>query len=69
MLRVGASTCVFVYRIESDMRWSFERLSGVVSQGMRRDPLSGDLFVFLNRKRDSMKVLSYIFSTPTFSKT
>jgi len=41
------------------MRWSFERLSGVVSQGMQREPLSGDLYVFLNRKRDSMKVLYF----------
>jgi len=41
------------------MRWSFERLSSIAQQTLQKDPLSGNLFMFLNRRRDSMKVLYF----------
>jgi hypothetical protein len=36
------------------MRKSF---GGLVRSGMKRDPLSGDLFVFVNRRRTHVKLL------------
>jgi len=39
------------------MRKSFSGLSGVVRQLLRKDPLSGHAFLFLNRKRNYVKVL------------
>jgi transposase len=39
------------------MRCSFEKLSYLVREYLREDPLSGHLFVFLNRVRDKMKIL------------
>ena len=39
------------------MRCSFAGLAGLVRQGLGGDPLSGALFVFLNRRRTLVKVL------------
>ena len=41
----------------TDMRKSFDGLSGIVRGEFGRDPLSGDLFVFVNRRRDFVKAL------------
>ncbi len=40
-----------------DMRKGFDGLSAVVRQTLRRDPMSGELFVFINRRRDRVKIL------------
>lgn len=39
------------------MRRSFDGLSAMVEQVIERDPLSGHLFVFRNRRGDRVKVL------------
>jgi transposase len=39
------------------MRKGFDGLSGVVRQGLSKDPLSGDMFIFLNRRRNQIKLL------------
>ncbi len=39
------------------MRCSFSGLAGLVRQGLGGDPLSGALFVFLNRRRTLVKLL------------
>ncbi len=41
----------FLYRKATDMRKSFDGLYGLVRTGLRRDPLSGKVFVFINRRR------------------
>lgn len=40
-----------------DMRKSFDGLQALVRQGLGCDPLSGQLFVFINRRATQMKVL------------
>lgn len=40
-----------------DLRKGFDGLSALVTQGLGRDPLSGDLFLFVNRDRKRAKVL------------
>lgn len=57
MLSLPSSTRVYVSRHPCDMRCSFEKLSSLVSQVLDRDPLSGHLFVFLNRVRTHVKIL------------
>lgn len=59
MRGVSATVRVYLYGEASDMRWSFERLSSIAQQTLQKDPLSGNLFMFLNRRRDSMKVLYF----------
>ena len=39
------------------MRKSYDGLSGLVRQGLGRDPLSGEVFIFLNRRRTMIKLL------------
>ena len=40
---------VFIYAQATDMRKGFDSLSGLVSNEMQMDPLSGYLFVFMNK--------------------
>ena len=49
----------FLYRHATDMRKGFNGLSGIVSNELAMNPLSGDVFIFLNRKRDRLKVLAW----------
>lgn len=48
---------VYAYGAPADLRKGFDGLSALVSRGLGRDPLSGDLFVFVNRNRQRAKVL------------
>jgi len=41
----------------TDMRKSFYTLSGLVTDKMGLDVQSGDVFIFVNRKQDQMKIL------------
>jgi transposase len=41
------------------MRKSFDALSGLVRTGMGRNPLSGEVFLFLNKNRTHLKLLHW----------
>lgn len=47
----------YLSRQSADMRKSYDGLSGIVRQGLGRDPLSGEVFIFLNRRRTMIKIL------------
>ena len=47
----------FLYLLSTDMRKSFDGLSRLVSVEMGQDLLGGDVFIFINRRRDCMKLL------------
>ena len=47
----------FLYPYPVDMRKSFYTLSGVVSSEMHRDVQSGEVFIFINRQQNIMKIL------------
>jgi transposase len=57
MLAIGKRPRVYLSRVPTDMRCSFEGLSARTRIVIEQDPLSGHLFVFLNRQRDYIKVL------------
>ena len=42
-----------------DMRKSYNGLSALVVNQLQEDPLSGQLFVFINRRKTQMKVLYF----------
>jgi len=48
---------VYAYGAPVDMRRSYDGLSALVERELRRDPLSGDLYLFVNRSRRMAKVL------------
>jgi transposase len=51
------SVRVWVYGQPTDMRKSFDGLYALVRNALRQDPLSGALFVFINRRGTQTKVL------------
>lgn len=57
MLSLPPSVRVFVARGPTDMRKSFDTLGALVCDVIDEDPQSGHLFVFMNRRRDRMKIL------------
>ena len=48
---------VHVYGRPTDMRKSYDGLYALTRQALAQDPLSGHLFVFINRRATQMKVL------------
>jgi len=50
---------IFLAAGATDMRKSFNGLSGLVRSRLSGDPLSGDLFVFCNRGKNRLKILFY----------
>ena len=59
MLNLSTKVRVFLYRAATDMRKGFCGLHGIVLESLKEDPLSGDLFVFINRRRDRIKILQW----------
>jgi transposase len=57
MLALSAATRYHLYRHHTDMRKGFDSLYGIVQDQMHLKPLSGDVFVFLNRRRTHIKLL------------
>lgn len=57
MLSLGASHRYWLYAGVADMRKGFDGLCGLVSRELAGDPLSGDVFIFVNRGRNRMKLL------------
>ena len=55
--QLSAAVRVFLCTQPTDMRKSFDGLQGLVHQYLGQDPLSGHLFLFLNRRRDRLKLL------------
>jgi transposase len=50
---------VFVGLDPIDLRWSFDRLAGIVAERMGREARSGALFVFFGKRREALKVLFF----------
>jgi transposase len=50
---------VFVGLDPIDLRWGFERLSGLVAERLGREARSGALFVFFGKRRCALKVLFF----------
>ena len=57
MLALTAAARIYFYRSPCDMRKSFDGLCGLIRSELGADPLSGSLFVFVNRRRSMVKCL------------
>jgi transposase len=57
VLTLPASVRVFLAAQPLDLRKSFDGLAAATREVLAQDPLSGHLFVFLNRRRDRVKIL------------
>jgi len=59
MLFADGQVRVWLYSEPTDMRKSFDGLSGLVKHHLKEDPLSGQWFVFINRRKTQMKILYF----------
>jgi transposase len=59
MLSVPPTVSIFLYTPAADLRKGFDGLAGIVRQEFDADPLDGSLFLFVNRRRDRMKILHF----------
>ena len=59
MLNLTHETRIFAYTGVADMRKGFNGLSGIVREEFQADPTDGSLFIFINRRRDRMKLLYF----------
>jgi transposase len=48
---------VFLHSSPTDLRKGFDALSGLVTSAFGQDPTCGHLFLFVNRRRDRLKML------------
>jgi len=48
---------LYLYNGYTDMRKGFNGLSGLVNNELDSNPLSGDVFIFVNRRRTLIKLL------------
>lgn len=55
----GRRVTVYAYGVPTDMRKGFDGLGALVSQRFGRDPLNGDVYLFLSRDRVRAKVLHF----------
>jgi len=49
----------FLYQEATDMRKSFDGLCGLVTNKLGQNPMSGDLFIFVNKPRNRIKLLRW----------
>lgn len=59
MFALGNTLTYHLYRGVCDMRKSFDGLCGLVRSELGREPTSGEVFVFLNRRRTLIKLLHW----------
>jgi transposase len=60
MLSLPPSVRIYVAKDPADMRKSFNGLSALVVSTIQRDPLSGHLFVFRNKRRDRVSLCTLL---------
>ena len=59
MIALNRRTKIYVSKEPTDMRASYDSLFSKARDVLKKDPLSGHLFVFINRRRTSCKCLYY----------
>ena len=59
MIMLPSAVRIFLCTRPTDLRKSFDGLTGLVQECFGQDPLTGHLFLFLNRRRDRIKILYF----------
>ena len=59
MLNFTSQSKIFAYIPPTDMRKGFRGLSAIIREEFQADPIDGSLFVFINKRRDRMKLLHF----------
>lgn len=59
MFALTSSLKYYLYRSPTDMRKSFDGLCGLVSNHLNKSPSNGEVFIFINRPRNKIKLLHW----------
>ena len=59
MFTLSSSHRFHLYSQPTDMRKSFDGLSGLVNNVLERNLFHGDVFIFINKRRDKIKLLHW----------
>jgi transposase len=59
MILLPSAVRIFLCMRPTDLRKSFDGLTGLVQECFGQDPLTGHLFLFVNRRRDRIKILYF----------
>lgn len=59
MFTLSSTNRFHLYSQPTDMRKSFDGLSGVIQNHLENNPCNGDVFIFINRRRDKIKILHW----------
>lgn len=59
MFALTADHSYYLYPLPTDMRKSFNGLSGIINHSLESNACSGDVFIFINRQRNKIKLLHW----------
>jgi transposase len=59
MFTLTSSLIYYLHNGPTDMRRSFDGLCGLVENHLKRNPMSGEVFIFVNKHRDHVKLLHW----------
>jgi len=59
MLHLNSGTAYYWYNGIADMRKGFDALSGIVQQHMHSNILQGGVYIFINKRRNQIKLLTW----------
>lgn len=59
MFTLSSSHKFLLYSQPTDMRKSFDGLSGLVENHLEGNPRSGEVYLFINKRRDRIKLLHW----------
>ena len=59
MLALSTATRYFLYHRPTDIRKGFDGLAGLVRNELGQNPLTGDVFIFLSKRRTHVKLLQW----------
>lgn len=59
MFALSTNNRFLLYSGPTDMRKGFDGLSGLLRNELDIDPCNGDVFIFINRQRDKIKLLHW----------
>jgi transposase len=59
MFNFPANVTIYLHTEPTDMRKGIDGLSGIVRGQFAGDPIDGSLYLFVNRRRDRLKILHF----------
>ena len=59
MFTLSSTNNFHLYSQPTDMRKSFDGLSGLIQNNLDSNPCNGDVFIFINKRRDKIKLLHW----------